>query len=213
MTACNVILQDPSGVYTLRNYGRRVNCTASIMFPESFRVLSTNIGSTGIETASARNSVETGLIRQVTSRTLFHSIYFNLLAVSWFLVPRDWAFWLRRIERRRRTGSVCYVLCWWLLRHWLDSRYAYCDEAQSNFRYNFCYSGTQSGHFVRQYRSPPRLQWIILQLNYLFLWSFHKPQISWIDLSLLSGESVSQRSACVLLAPSRAFISQTSRQH
>ena len=64
-TACNVILQDPSGVYTLRNYGRRINCTASIMFPESIRMLSTSIGSGSVEAASARNSVETGLIRQV----------------------------------------------------------------------------------------------------------------------------------------------------
>lgn len=42
--ACNVVLQKPQGIYTLRNYGGKINCTASIIFPESFEILSSSIG-------------------------------------------------------------------------------------------------------------------------------------------------------------------------
>lgn len=69
-TACNVLLQplSESPVYTLRNYGRRVNCSAAFIFPMNFRILATSIGSQGFS-GSANAELETGLITKVSALT------------------------------------------------------------------------------------------------------------------------------------------------
>lgn len=67
LSACNVVLQKPQGVYTLRNFGDRKNCTASIIFPESFKILSATVGPGTLANAAEHNLVETGLIRQVSN--------------------------------------------------------------------------------------------------------------------------------------------------
>lgn len=50
---CNVISIENSGTYTLRNYGLRMNCSISIIYPEVVNVLSVNIGTT-----STGNSID-----------------------------------------------------------------------------------------------------------------------------------------------------------
>ena len=42
--ACNVILRMPQGVFTLRNYGQPMNCSVSILYPQSIRIISNSIG-------------------------------------------------------------------------------------------------------------------------------------------------------------------------
>ncbi|KAI1289745.1 Corticotropin-releasing factor-binding protein [Halotydeus destructor] len=62
---CNAVLQRPQGIYTLRNYGQNVNCSVSIIFPESFRILAATIGSGNcVSSSSKSNHVETGIMRQ-----------------------------------------------------------------------------------------------------------------------------------------------------
>jgi len=67
--ACNAVLQYPQGVYTLRNYGRRINCTISIIFPESFRILSSSVGAQDKRIGSVlpvKNLLfESGIIKKV----------------------------------------------------------------------------------------------------------------------------------------------------
>lgn len=67
--ACNAILQNPQGVYTIKNFGRKTNCSVSIMFPESFQIISTDIGVRVKEGDSNsnvnNNTIETGLMREV----------------------------------------------------------------------------------------------------------------------------------------------------
>ncbi|XP_053203828.1 corticotropin-releasing factor-binding protein-like [Panonychus citri] len=65
---CNAILQNPQGVYTIKNFGRKTNCSVSIMFPESFQIISTDIGVRVKEGDSNsnvnNNTIETGLMRE-----------------------------------------------------------------------------------------------------------------------------------------------------
>lgn len=62
------MLQTPNGTYTIHNYGRRINCTVSIIFPESFRIVQANIGSCDTAMTNSNNLVETGVMRQVSMR-------------------------------------------------------------------------------------------------------------------------------------------------
>lgn len=66
---CNVMLQPLSdnSVYTLRNYGRRVNCTAAFIFPMNFRILATSIGSQTFP-GSGNAELETGIITKCRKR-------------------------------------------------------------------------------------------------------------------------------------------------
>lgn len=67
--ACNVVIYDMVGIYTLRNYGRRINCTATFIYPLAYQIVSMNIGKSyrPIESLMlARNYViETGIIKKV----------------------------------------------------------------------------------------------------------------------------------------------------
>jgi len=75
--ACNAVLQTPNGTYTLRNYGRHLNCTISIIFPESFRIIAAKIGS-GDCTSSNSNIIETGIMRQVSEHSVNEQSVDNL---------------------------------------------------------------------------------------------------------------------------------------
>ncbi|XP_046404777.1 corticotropin-releasing factor-binding protein [Ischnura elegans] len=44
-TPCNILVEGTSDVYTLRNYGRAVNCSLATLFPARLRVLSLSVGS------------------------------------------------------------------------------------------------------------------------------------------------------------------------
>ncbi|XP_013385648.1 corticotropin-releasing factor-binding protein [Lingula anatina] len=59
---CNVLSMFDTGVYTLYNYGRRINCTFSIIYPEAVQILSLNVGNAG------RTFGETGLITKCAER-------------------------------------------------------------------------------------------------------------------------------------------------
>lgn len=43
-TACNAVLREPQGVHTIRNFGRRINCTVTNIFPLTLRILASNVG-------------------------------------------------------------------------------------------------------------------------------------------------------------------------
>lgn len=79
--ACNAVLQQPSGVYTLRNYGEKVNCTMSIIFPETFHFLASSVGSQSMPIAGRTVGVETGLVKKVMP--VFFS-YFLMHDTEWF---------------------------------------------------------------------------------------------------------------------------------
>ncbi|XP_054713089.1 corticotropin-releasing factor-binding protein-like [Uloborus diversus] len=61
---CNAVLQQPSGVYTLRNYGQRVNCTMSIIFPETFQILASSVGRHSTPITGRTMDVETGIVKK-----------------------------------------------------------------------------------------------------------------------------------------------------
>lgn len=69
---CNAVLRAMEGFYTLRNYGRPINCSVSILFPEWFRILSLSVGvqrymyprqhiNFDVETGSLRKCYKRGL--------------------------------------------------------------------------------------------------------------------------------------------------------
>ncbi|KAJ9601113.1 hypothetical protein L9F63_000692, partial [Diploptera punctata] len=65
--ACNILLEGTSDVYTLRNYGKRVNCSLTTLYPASVKVLSLNVG-----LANSKNGLEleTGTIHKCEKRGL-----------------------------------------------------------------------------------------------------------------------------------------------
>ncbi|XP_044258596.1 corticotropin-releasing factor-binding protein isoform X1 [Tribolium madens] len=65
-TPCNVLFQSMEDIYTLRNYGKRSNCSLSTLFPAAVRVASLNIG---IVSSLGRGiELETGTIHKVRSQ-------------------------------------------------------------------------------------------------------------------------------------------------
>lgn len=64
--ACNAVFQLPQGVHTLRNYGQKSNCSVSILFPQSIRVLSASVGMKSVDS----NSSEINREVQNTNRSL-----------------------------------------------------------------------------------------------------------------------------------------------
>ncbi|XP_075549502.1 corticotropin-releasing factor-binding protein [Dermacentor variabilis] len=66
---CNVMLLplSESPIYTLRNYGRRGNCSAAFIYPMNFRILATSIGSQSFS-GSGNVEFETGLITKCRKR-------------------------------------------------------------------------------------------------------------------------------------------------
>lgn len=79
-TACNAVLQNPEGTYTLRNYNRRSNCSISVIFPLSVKILATSVG---VQNGWPQHTLdyETGLLSKVSklkflcSRRYFSSKY------------------------------------------------------------------------------------------------------------------------------------------
>lgn len=64
---CNVLFQDNEGIYTLRNYGKRSNCSLSTIFPAAVKVAALNIG---ISNMARRLELETGTIHKCQKRGL-----------------------------------------------------------------------------------------------------------------------------------------------
>ncbi|KAH9518107.1 hypothetical protein DERF_008704 [Dermatophagoides farinae] len=80
---CNTIIQGVNyGIYTLRNYGRRINCTMSILFSASFRILSMNVGQSYRRLDSIIHSprsyaIETGVIKKCKKRGMNDYVEFR----------------------------------------------------------------------------------------------------------------------------------------
>ena len=53
------------GVYTLRNYGKRKNCSISILSPQFVQVLTMNVCVTPRRTSSTQHISETGYLEEV----------------------------------------------------------------------------------------------------------------------------------------------------
>lgn len=66
---CNAVLQDPQGVYTLRNYNRKSNCSISVIFPLSISILASSIGMQS-SWPPQNFDVETGLVSKCHKRGL-----------------------------------------------------------------------------------------------------------------------------------------------
>ncbi|PSN38852.1 hypothetical protein C0J52_26351 [Blattella germanica] len=47
-TPCNILLEGTADVYTLRNYGKRVNCSLTTLYPANVKVLSLNCEKRGL---------------------------------------------------------------------------------------------------------------------------------------------------------------------
>ncbi|XP_076356706.1 corticotropin-releasing factor-binding protein-like [Tachypleus tridentatus] len=66
---CNAVMQWPDGVYTMRNYGRNINCTiAFVMKSERFRVVAASIGTQAYGINIRQLDVETGLVSKCSKR-------------------------------------------------------------------------------------------------------------------------------------------------
>lgn len=56
---------EEGGVYTLRNYGRQINCSVSIMSPQFIQVLSVNVRVTPRTSSTTTHVAETGYFEEV----------------------------------------------------------------------------------------------------------------------------------------------------
>lgn len=70
LTACNVIMVEVNTMYTIRNFGRRTNCTVSLLYEGSFQILSMIVGHShrpiGNLLSSRNFLVETSLLKKVS---------------------------------------------------------------------------------------------------------------------------------------------------
>ncbi|XP_015603335.1 corticotropin-releasing factor-binding protein [Cephus cinctus] len=67
-TPCNVLVDSTADAFTLRNYGRRINCTLSAMYPAAIRVIALGVG---VNTLHGTNrEIETGTVHKCDKRGL-----------------------------------------------------------------------------------------------------------------------------------------------
>lgn len=64
--ACNILLEGLTDVYTLRNYGKHVNCSLTTLNPAQVKILSLGVG-LGKEQKRTLTEQETGTIHKVNS--------------------------------------------------------------------------------------------------------------------------------------------------
>ncbi|KAJ8866289.1 hypothetical protein PR048_032132 [Dryococelus australis] len=60
--SCNILLEGAADVYTLRNYGKRVNCSLTSLYPASVKVLSLGVG---LASGQPGLELETGTLHKV----------------------------------------------------------------------------------------------------------------------------------------------------
>jgi hypothetical protein len=82
IAACNILVEGTADVYTLRNYGKHVNCSVTTLFPARVKVLSLSVG-------LQDEGQETGTVHKVSSDKcpLPPGIWKNILNV--FTVHHD----------------------------------------------------------------------------------------------------------------------------
>ncbi|KAL1452440.1 hypothetical protein WDU94_006673 [Cyamophila willieti] len=62
---CNILLEGLSDVYTLRNYGKNVNCSLTTLYPAQVKVLSLGVGLSNSKTKRNHEiEVETGTLHK-----------------------------------------------------------------------------------------------------------------------------------------------------
>ncbi|XP_063227583.1 corticotropin-releasing factor-binding protein isoform X2 [Bacillus rossius redtenbacheri] len=66
-TPCNILLEGAADVYTLRNYGKRANCSLTSLYPAAVKVLSLDVGLANPERGL---EVETGTLHKCRKRGL-----------------------------------------------------------------------------------------------------------------------------------------------
>jgi len=64
IVACNILLADITEVYTLRNYGKPVNCSLTMLYPAQVKILALGVG-LGHEQKRTLTERETGTIHKV----------------------------------------------------------------------------------------------------------------------------------------------------
>jgi len=62
-SACNVLSVSTTDPFTLRNYGRRINCTLVAVYPGVVRIIALGIG--GSSSHGVSYTTETGTLRKV----------------------------------------------------------------------------------------------------------------------------------------------------
>ncbi|XP_049821054.1 corticotropin-releasing factor-binding protein isoform X2 [Aethina tumida] len=67
-TPCNVMFQEVDDIYTIRNYGRRSNCSLSTVFPAIVKIVAIDVGVT--PSAGRGLELETGTIHKCQKRGL-----------------------------------------------------------------------------------------------------------------------------------------------
>jgi hypothetical protein len=70
--ACNMLLEGISDVYTLRNYGKSMNCSLASLYPARVTVLSLSVGMTNTKRDM---ELETGTIHKVSNCYFFICMY------------------------------------------------------------------------------------------------------------------------------------------
>ncbi|XP_071098231.1 corticotropin-releasing factor-binding protein-like [Haliotis cracherodii] len=101
---CNVMLMPTAGVVTLKNYGERRNCTASIIYPENILMLSVDIG---VTSRGATVATESGLsvrCHNEAGADYVEYLYGNGLDVSY--MGRKRAFCGLRSKADRRSVTL-----------------------------------------------------------------------------------------------------------
>lgn len=68
VSACNVMFQEVDDIYTIRNYGRRSNCSLSTVFPAIVKIVAIDVGVT--PSAGRGLELETGTIHKVRFQVL-----------------------------------------------------------------------------------------------------------------------------------------------
>jgi len=88
--ACNVLSVSTTDPFTLRNYGRRINCTFTAVYPGIVRVIALGVGSSGSQ--GIARTTETGTLRKVRRKIAFYYISLQGAARSQNLFPSGWKF-------------------------------------------------------------------------------------------------------------------------
>lgn len=62
-SACNTMVQDTEDIFTLRNYGKMVNCSITTLFPAAVRIAALSVG---VVSKNGRGlEMETGTLHKV----------------------------------------------------------------------------------------------------------------------------------------------------
>lgn len=97
--ACNILSVSTTDPFTLRNYGRRINCTLMAVYPATVQVIALGVG--GSSSQSVVHTTETGTLRKVrckaTPSATIRDCYESRFASLYILSPS------------RNSGKSCHL--------------------------------------------------------------------------------------------------------